>query len=82
MIRNSITGGMRPSTLLFVMEASQNIESLRVSEEESFVSLKPECQSGVRTRDLRLSRQAALITALGRADQSRTNIALLTSVQC
>ena len=35
-----------PGYLLF-MEAPHNIQYLRVSGEESFVSLKPECQSGV-----------------------------------
>ena len=35
---------------LSVMEAPQNFESSRVGGEETFVSLKPECQSGVRTR--------------------------------
>ena len=44
-------------------KALHNTESVRVSGEEIFVSLKPECQSGGRTHDLRLSNQAALITA-------------------
>ena len=47
------------------MEAPHNIEYLRVSGEESFVSLKSECESGIRTRDLRFARQAALTTAPG-----------------
>ena len=37
-------------------EAPHNIESLRVSGEETFASLKSECQSGGRTRDLQLFR--------------------------
>ena len=45
------------------MEASHNIEYLRVIGEESFCFLKLEGQSGVRTRDFRLSKQAALTTA-------------------
>ena len=35
------------------------------AEKKHFVSLKLGCQSGVRTRDLRLSKQAALTTATG-----------------
>ena len=35
------------------------------AEKKHFVSLKIEGQSGIRTRDLRLSKQAALTTALG-----------------
>ena len=42
-----------------------HIESLRLSGEEIFFSLKLEGQSKVRTRDLRLSKQAALTTAPG-----------------
>ena len=60
--QNSNPGGVRPSSLLlghggspqywiFTSERGSNI----------FVSLKIECQSGVRTRDLRLSKQAAWI---------------------
>ena len=56
--RNSSPGSPRPSTL-FVTEAPHIIESLRVSEKETFVSLKLVGQSGARTRDLRLSKQAA-----------------------
>ena len=44
-------------------EAPHNTESLRVSGGETFVSLKPECESGGRNRDLRLSKQADLPTA-------------------
>ena len=42
-----------------------DIKSSLVSGEETFVSLKPDCQSVGRTRDLRLSKQAALTTAPG-----------------
>ena len=45
------------------MKALHNIESLRGSGEETFVSLKSVCQSGGRARDLRHSKQAALTTA-------------------
>ena len=48
---------------LSITEAPHNIEYLRVSKKETFFSLKLECQSGVRTRDLRLSKQSALTTA-------------------
>ena len=56
-IRNSSPGGLRPSTLPLShggSSASHNTYewSLRVSGKESFVSLKPECQSGGRIRDL------------------------------
>ena len=56
-IRNSSPGGLRPSTLPLshgVSSAPHNTYgwSLRVSGKESFVSLKPQCQSGGRTRDL------------------------------
>ena len=64
-IRNSIPDDLRPNTLPFGHGSSPNIKSLRVSGEEAFVSLKPECQSGVRTSDLPLSMQTALTTALG-----------------
>ena len=47
------------------MEAPQNTESLQVSGEETFVSLKHECHSGGRTRDLRLARRSALTTVPG-----------------
>ena len=46
-----------------VTKAPHNIESLRVSGEETFCFF--EGQSGVRTRDLRLSKQAAFTTAPG-----------------
>ena len=45
---------------LSVTEAPHNIESLRVSGVEIFVSLKLEGQSGAQTRDLRLPKQAPL----------------------
>ena len=56
-IRNSSPGGLRPSTLPLSHGGSSAPHntyewSLRVSGKESFVSLKPECQSGGRTRDL------------------------------
>ena len=47
------------------MESPQNTESLLVSGEESFVSLKHECQNGGRARDLRLARRSALTTVPG-----------------
>ena len=66
MIQNLSPGGLRPRTLplghrgspqywIFTSERGRNI----------FVSLKLEGQSGVRTSDLRLSKQAALTTAPG-----------------
>ena len=56
-IRNSSPGGLRPSTLPLSHGGSSAPHntyewSLRVNGKESFVSLKPECQSGGRTRDL------------------------------
>ena len=48
-----------------VTEAPRTIESLRVRREGTFVSLKLECQSGVRTGDLRLSKQTTLTTTPG-----------------
>ena len=45
-IRNSSIGGLTPSTLLSVTEVPHNTESSQVSGEETFVSLKPEYQSG------------------------------------
>ena len=59
-IRNSSPGGLRPSTLSLGHGGSPQFASLRLSREETFVTLKPECQSGGRTCDLRLSRQAAI----------------------
>ena len=41
----------RPSTLPLGHWGSYNIESSRLSSEVTFVSLKPECQSGVRAGD-------------------------------
>ena len=64
-IRNSSPGGLRPSTLPLDHGGSRNIKSLRVSGEETFVSLKLEGQGGVRNRDILLSKQAALTTASG-----------------
>ena len=54
-----------PARYLSVVEASHNTESLCVRGEETFVSLKLECHSRVRTRVLRLSKQSALTTAPG-----------------
>ena len=56
-IRNLTPCGLRPSTLALSHGGSiaphNTYEwSLRVSEKERFVSLKPECQSGGRPRDL------------------------------
>ena len=60
-LQNSSLGGLRPSTLphggylqywTFTGERARNF----------FASLKPECQSGWRTRDLRLFGQTALTT--------------------
>ena len=56
-IQNSSSGGLRPSTLSLSQERSSVPHntyewSLRGSGKESFVSLKPECQSGGRSRDL------------------------------
>ena len=48
---------------LSVTEVPHNVDFLRVSGKETFVSLKLEGQSGVRTRDLRFSKQAAKGTA-------------------
>ena len=49
--------------LFSVTEALHNAESLRLSSEETFCFFELECQSRGRTRDLRLSQQAALTTA-------------------
>ena len=43
-------------------EATHNIESLRVSGEETLCFFELECQSKRRTRDLQLSKQVALTT--------------------
>ena len=51
---------------LSVKEVPHNIDSLRVSWEETFCF---EGQNGVRTSDLRLSKQAALTTASGPSPQ-------------
>ena len=48
---------------LSVTDVPLNIESLRVIREENI--LKLEGQSGIRTRNLRLSKHAALTTASG-----------------
>ena len=50
---------------LSVTNVPYNIESLQVSGEKHFVSLKLEGQSAVRTRDLRPSKQADFTTAPG-----------------
>ena len=63
-VRNSSPGGLRPCMLLSVTGDPHNVESLRVRGKENFVSLKFEDQSGVRVRDNRLYKQAAL-TASG-----------------
>ena len=57
-IQNSGPGGLRSSML---PEAPHNIESLRVSVEETFFFI--ESWMPERTRDLRLSKQAALTSA-------------------
>ena len=48
-----------------VTEAPRNIDLPGRAEKKHFVSLKLECQSGARARDLRLSKQAALPTPPG-----------------
>ena len=49
---------------LLITEAPHKIEYIYVwAEKKHFASLKVEGQSGIRTRDLRLSKQAALTTA-------------------
>ena len=58
-ILSSSPGGLK----LSVTEAPRNIES--ETGKNSFASLKLEGQSRARTRDLRLSKQAALTTAPG-----------------
>ena len=42
MTRNSCLGGLRPTHHFLVTGVTHNSESLRVNEEETFVSLKPE----------------------------------------
>ena len=65
-IRISGPGGLRSSTLpLSVTEAPHNIETLRASGEETFISLRLEGQSGVRIRVPRFCKQAGLSTAPG-----------------
>ena len=61
-IRDLSPGGLGPIVFRPTLgtEASRNTESLRVSGEEIYVSLIPKCQSGGRTRDFRLSKQAVL----------------------
>ena len=49
-ILNSIPGGLRPSTL--PLGHGHLKKKLRVSGEETFASLKSECQNGVRGRNL------------------------------
>ena len=48
---------------ILVREAPHYIEYFRMSEEETFSLFEPEGHIGVRTHDLRLSKQAALATA-------------------
>ena len=57
-----------------VTKALHNIEYLRVSENKHFVSLKLVGESGVRTRDLRLSKQVALTTSPGPPHYQRDTI--------
>ena len=66
-IWNSSPNYLRSRTLPLGHGGSHKVEYLRVSGEKHFVSLKLECLSGGRTRDLRLSKQAALTTAPGPA---------------
>ena len=73
-IRNSSPSGLRPSTLLQVTEAPHNIESTSERRSIFFVSMKLEGQSKVRTRDLRLSKQAALTTAPGPRPQETGDV--------
>ena len=49
-----------PAGLKSVREAPRITESLRWSGDDTYVSLEPECQSGVCTRDLPLSKQATI----------------------
>ena len=65
MSQNSSNNGLKPNTLPLGHGGSYNMDSLRVSGEKTFVSLKHEYQSGVQSRDLWLSRQAALTTTPG-----------------
>ena len=64
-IRNLTLGGLRPSTLPLCHWGSPQYWIFKYceSEKETFCFLKLEGQRGVRTRDLRLSKQAALTTA-------------------
>ena len=57
-----------------VTEVPHNIESLRVSGEFFFVSLKLEGQSGLLTREFRLSKQEALTTEPGPRPSSRKEL--------
>ena len=63
--RNSNSGGLRLSSLTPITDALHDNKSLRVSREKTSCSLKLERQRVFRTRDLRLSMQAALTTAHG-----------------
>ena len=77
MIRNSNPGGVRPR-YPSVTKAPHNIKSLWVSVEETFVFLKPECQSGFLTRDLWFSRQATCFNySTGPPPQSLAPVAVL-----
>ena len=65
MIQNSSPGGLRPSTHLSVREVLHNIQSLRVSGEETFCffeTWRPELSSNPQSQ---LFKQAPLTTAPG-----------------
>ena len=66
-IRKLTPGGLRPSTLPFGHGGYPQylIFTSEHAGKKHFVSLKHKGQSGVRARDLRLSRQVALTTAPG-----------------
>ena len=72
-IRNSSHGGLRLSTLLSVTEAAHNTESVRVEAEETMFSLKSECASRARARELRRDRLQRLTRAPGTPSHSTTN---------
>ena len=63
--RNLIPGSPRREYYLAVTEAPHYTQYLRVSGEETFASLKPECQSGVRTHRFLTFQAAALTIAPG-----------------
>ena len=79
--RNSSPGGLGPSTLPLGHGASSQYWILTNERgKKHLASLKFECQSGVRTRDLRLPRQAALTPATSIFKEQNTvlNIGLTT----